>query len=151
VYAALPSITGKIELEYEGELVGADRIARELIARACADIFEERGGEAVEGDLEEIVDYFDRGGVLQLGDTAGAAATMDGFRNVPGLIEAVERLALVKASEDDAVKVAACELVLEALVAQRRLTRNEGGSYMRGMRRPQGPQGGGFGTGAIEA
>src|SRR5262249_21287320 len=35
VYAALPAITGKIELEYEGELVGGGAIARELIRRAA--------------------------------------------------------------------------------------------------------------------
>jgi len=29
IYSALPSITGKLELEYEGELKGADTIARE--------------------------------------------------------------------------------------------------------------------------
>src|SRR5213075_1959241 len=33
IYAALPAITGKIELEYEGELVGGHTIARELIRR----------------------------------------------------------------------------------------------------------------------
>lgn len=136
VYAALPAITGKMELEYEGELVGADRIARELISRACADILEERGSEMVENDLEEIVDYFDRGGVLQLGDTAGSSATLEGFRTVPGLIEAVEKLALVPTSASDGAMVAACELVLEALVAQRRLTRSETGSYSRAARRP---------------
>jgi magnesium chelatase subunit I len=31
IYAALPAITGKIELEYEGELKGGDAVARELI------------------------------------------------------------------------------------------------------------------------
>src|SRR6185295_17109275 len=30
IYAALPAITGKFELEYEGELRGADAVAREL-------------------------------------------------------------------------------------------------------------------------
>ena len=30
LYAAMPAITGKMELEYEGELHGADRIAREV-------------------------------------------------------------------------------------------------------------------------
>ena len=149
VYAALPSITGKMELEYEGELVGSDRIARELIARACADVLEHRGGDMVESDLEEVVDYFDRGGVLQLGDTAGAAATMDGFRTVPGLVEAIERLALVRPGEEDDVAVGACEIVLEALVADRRLSRNEGGRYTRGSRRQPPPQSG-FGPGAIE-
>src|SRR5450755_4035117 len=34
VYAAIPSMTGKFELEYEGELRGADNIARELIRAA---------------------------------------------------------------------------------------------------------------------
>ncbi|MHB1168573.1 MAG: magnesium chelatase [Longimicrobiales bacterium] len=144
VYAALPAITGKMELEYEGELVGADRIARELISRACADILQERGGEMVENDLEEIVDYFDRGGVLQLGDTAGSSATLDGFRTVPGLVQAVEKLALVQAPANDGAMVAGCELVLEALVAERRLTRSETGSYSRAARRqppPSGPVG----------
>src|SRR6202012_5974090 len=36
VYAALPSITGKLELEYEGEMRGADTVARELIRMAVA-------------------------------------------------------------------------------------------------------------------
>ena len=34
IYAALPSITGKLELEYEGELKGGDAVARELIRLA---------------------------------------------------------------------------------------------------------------------
>src|SRR5947209_18913673 len=34
VYAALPSITGKFELEYEGELRGAEQVARDLIHSA---------------------------------------------------------------------------------------------------------------------
>ena len=33
IYAALPSITGKFELEYEGELQGADNVARDSSAR----------------------------------------------------------------------------------------------------------------------
>src|SRR5712671_4696214 len=36
IYAALPSITGKLELEYEGEMRGADTVARELIRSAVA-------------------------------------------------------------------------------------------------------------------
>src|SRR6266481_5255855 len=34
IYAALPSMTGKLELEYEGELKGGDAIAREIIRLA---------------------------------------------------------------------------------------------------------------------
>jgi len=37
--AALPSITGKLELEYEGELKGGDTIARELIRTATGKVY----------------------------------------------------------------------------------------------------------------
>ena len=33
-------MTGKMELEYEGEQIGAHRIAKDLIKRACGVIFE---------------------------------------------------------------------------------------------------------------
>src|SRR5262245_12420819 len=36
IYAALPAITGKFELEYEGELRGADNVARDVIRAAVA-------------------------------------------------------------------------------------------------------------------
>src|SRR5205814_8944514 len=39
VYAALPSITGKFELEYEGELRGAEQVARDLIRSAVGSVF----------------------------------------------------------------------------------------------------------------
>jgi magnesium chelatase subunit I len=46
VYASVPSITGKLELEYEGELQGGETIARELIRRAAGHTLEERLGGA---------------------------------------------------------------------------------------------------------
>ena len=39
VYSAIPAMTGKFELEYEGELRGADNIARELIRSAVGRVF----------------------------------------------------------------------------------------------------------------
>src|SRR5690606_39315154 len=80
LYAALPSITGKMELEYEGELLGADKVARELLAAAARDTFLAWGGESVADDLEQVVAYFDNGGVLQVGDTAGSDTALEGFR-----------------------------------------------------------------------
>ena len=41
VYAALPAITGKLELEYEGEMKGADYVGRELIRSAIAKTYDE--------------------------------------------------------------------------------------------------------------
>src|SRR5271168_1659311 len=40
LYAALPGITGKIELEYEGEMKGADVVVRELIRTAAGKIYD---------------------------------------------------------------------------------------------------------------
>ena len=40
LYAALPSITGKLELEYEGELKGGDAVARELIRNAVGKVLQ---------------------------------------------------------------------------------------------------------------
>src|SRR6187549_2896166 len=40
IYAAIPAITGKFELEYEGELKGADTVARDLIRGAVSTIYD---------------------------------------------------------------------------------------------------------------
>jgi magnesium chelatase subunit I len=135
IYAALPAITGKLELEYEGELVGAEIIARDLLAASAAETFLARGAEAVEQELDEVVAYFEGGGVLQLTETAGAAACLDGFGTVPGLLAAVRRIALAP-PESPGQTVAAAELVLEALVAERRISRSDSGRYGRAPRRP---------------
>ncbi|MGH7677299.1 MAG: sigma 54-interacting transcriptional regulator, partial [Gemmatimonadaceae bacterium] len=58
IYAALPAITGKIELEYEGELVGGAAIARELIRRAADATFQDRAGGV---NVDDIIMWFDEG------------------------------------------------------------------------------------------
>lgn len=136
LYAALPAITGKLELEYEGELVGAPAIARELIRRAADATFRARAGGV---NTDEPVMWFDAGSALQVGDDVDARSLHAAFATVPGLLDVVELVGL--APRDDApVTVAACELVLEALVARRRLSRSEAGRYQRapgeGRRRP---------------
>ncbi len=128
VYAALPSITGKMELEYEGEVQGPEKIARELVARAARDTFDARAGGA---DLESVIEYFEGGGALKVGEDASASACVRGFETVPGLLEAVEAVGLAPASAPDGVRAAACELVLEALVADRRISRTHAGGYRR--------------------
>src|SRR3970282_1486572 len=39
IYAALPALTGKFELEYEGELKGADAVAPEIIRAPIGNVF----------------------------------------------------------------------------------------------------------------
>lgn len=124
VYAALPAITGKMELEYEGELHGADRIARELIQQSCSQTFDLYAGGA---DVDDIVEYFETGGALQVGEDSAAEACVKGFATVPGLLDLVENVGLAPSKDGDGHRAAACELVLEALVAQRRISRTSAG------------------------
>src|SRR2546421_253853 len=69
VYAALPSITGKFELEYEGELRGAEQIARDLIRSAVGSVFT---GMFEGVDTRKVVEWFDLGGSLPLSDNTAA-------------------------------------------------------------------------------
>ena len=67
IYAALPSMTGKIELEYEGELKGGDAVARELIRLAVGKIY----NKYFEGvNIANIIQWFDLGGTLKLDEAS---------------------------------------------------------------------------------
>src|ERR1700676_4068687 len=63
VYAALPAITGKMELEYEGELKGADTIARELIRSAVGRVFSKHFTDV---NFQPVIQWFEMGGGLKL-------------------------------------------------------------------------------------
>jgi magnesium chelatase subunit I len=134
LYAALPSITGKLELEYEGELHGAEKIARELIGAAARLTFQGRGGGA---DVEDVIAWFEEGGALQVSEDAAASACVEGFALVPGLLALVENLGLAPSSAGAGLRAAACELVLEALAAERRISRTEGGFARAAFAGPQ--------------
>ena len=127
IYGAMSAITGKIELEYEGELVGGQMIARELIRRAADATFKARAGGA---NTDEIVMWFDAGGALQVTDDAPSAVVRQGFGSVPGLLDLVLDTGLA-AKGDDAHTAGACELVLEALVARKKISRSDAGQYGR--------------------
>ena len=142
VYAAVPSITGKLELEYEGELQGGDAIARELIRRAAGKVLEERAGGA---DLGRIVAWFDQGGALKVPGDERSELCYQGFAVVPGLLDIVSDVGLSPKS-DHPRAVAACELVLEGLAAQKRISRSEELGYSRAKPERREP---GYGKGGM--
>lgn len=125
VYAALPSMTGKMELEYEGEQVGAERVAKDLIKRACGQIFE---GFFVGIDFTPTVRWFDSGNKLKLADTVAANECVFFLDDVPELIETALVPFDFNRSEESKL-VAACEFVLEGLYAQNKISRNEEGGF----------------------
>ena len=128
IYAALPAITGKMELEYEGELHGHEKISRELVGAAAHGVYSARAGGA---DVDDIVEYFEQGSALQVGEESSSEACMKGFATVPGLLDLVHTVGLASESASSGAKAAACELVLEALVAERRVSRSSSGTYRR--------------------
>jgi magnesium chelatase subunit I len=125
VYASIPSMTGKMELEYEGEQLGANRIARDLIKRAAGEIFE---GYFVGIDFSRTVQWFDEGNKLLLADTASASECLTLVEAVPELLETAMIPFDVRRS-DTAQLVSTCELVLEGLYAENKISRNEEGGY----------------------
>jgi len=125
IYAAIPSMTGKMELEYEGEQIGAHRIAKDLIKRAAGEIFE---GYFVGIDFANTVRWFDEGNNLRLADTASAEECTMLLESAPEMIET----ALIPfdfTRRDKAQAVAACEFALEGLYAENKISRNEEGGY----------------------
>jgi magnesium chelatase subunit I len=125
IYAALPAMTGKMELEYEGEQIGAQRLAKELIKRAAGVTFE---GFFLGIDFTPTVNWFDEGNKLLLSDTASAEECVMLLDAVPDLIEST--LTPLGFGRDDKAKlVAACEFVLEGLYAHNKISRNEEGGF----------------------
>ena len=126
VYAAIPSITGKLELEYEGELRGSEVIVRSLIQEAVGRVFRARLGGA---PLQETVDWFDAGGAVKIGDTTPAQEALSFLEHVPGLVEASALLGVPEGADPGFV-VSACELILEGLHVQQKIDRTEQRGYI---------------------
>jgi magnesium chelatase subunit I len=121
VYAALPSLTGKFELEYEGELMGAENVGRELIREAVGEVFSVYLGAA---DLRTVVSFFEAGGSLRLREEAPGQELLAQLQRIPGLMHHIGALG-ASAGDPVAVQVAAAEFVLEGLWAQKKIGRSD--------------------------
>jgi magnesium chelatase subunit I len=126
IYAALPSLTGKLELEYEGELKGADAVARELIRGAVGRVYT-RYFDGV--NVSRIVQWFELGGTLQIRDVQPASELVRQLESIQGLME-MARTLTGGLPDDPAVRASAAEFVLDGLYAHRRISRNEEVGYL---------------------
>src|SRR5256885_715435 len=109
VYAALPAITGKMELEYEGELKGADAIARELIRTAFGRVFSKHFTDV---NFQAVIQWFELGGELKLPELASAVERCQQLSKIQGLMEHIGKLG-VQDRKDTATAAAAAEMILE--------------------------------------
>lgn len=133
IYAALPAITGKLELEYEGEMKGADYVSRELIRAAVAKTFDSHLHSV---NMNQVVQWFDLGGEIQLGDTAGAQEALQGLTQIQGLMEKLGKLN-VGPKESVEIQVSAAEFILEGLHAHKKIGRNEERVFTAGEKPPK--------------
>ncbi|MFI5059100.1 MAG: magnesium chelatase [Candidatus Acidiferrales bacterium] len=125
VYAALPAITGKLELEYEGELKGADTIARELIRTAVGRVFSKHFADV---GFQTVIQWFEMGGELKLPELLATSERHQQLSKIQGLMENIKRLG-VEDRKDTGAAVAAAEMILEGLWAHRRIGRSEERGY----------------------
>src|SRR5438093_9903080 len=135
VYAALPSITGKFELEYEGELRGAETVARDLIRSAVGTVFT---GIFDGIDTRTVIEWFDLGGTLQLGDATSAEEVIVQTRRVQGLRELAEHAGVPKGATAPTV-AAAIDFILEGLCAQKKISRTDERGYAAADTTPRRP------------
>jgi magnesium chelatase subunit I len=131
IYASLPSLTGKFELEYEGELVGAENVARELIREAVGEVFSTYLGSA---DLKQVVRFFEEGGTLRIREGSPSEEVLAQLRRVPEVLESLTLLG-VDAGSPAPLAAAAGEFVLEGLWAQKKIGRSDDRGFVAPERR----------------
>jgi len=97
-WGVVPSITGKIELVYEGEQEGPAKVAQILIGKAIRAQFvnffpdpEKVKKETEVGPYQKIVTWFARGNQLDLFNDMSCQAYEKTLLGVPGLVELVKK------------------------------------------------------------
>jgi magnesium chelatase subunit I len=121
LYAALPAITGKLELEYEGELKGAETIARELIRAAVGKVFSKHFPDV---NFQQVIQWFEVGGELKIADLTTTNQRLRQLCQIQGLMDHIAKLGVTN-RKDEAATAAAAEMILEGLWAHRRIGRSE--------------------------
>ncbi len=121
IYAALPGITGKIELEYEGEMRGADTVIREIIRSSVANIYDQYFKDT---NTQQIEQWFNLGGTVQLNDAQPSADSYTELKQIQGLFDKLSPLQ-INAKSTPEVAVSAAEFLLEGMTAHKRISRSE--------------------------
>ena len=133
IYAALPAITGKLELEYEGEMKGADYVGRELIRTAIAKTYDQYFSGV---NMQQVIQWFDLGGEIRLPEGAPTAEILQSLRNIQGLMDKLTRVNVGPKDSPEA-QVSAAEFALEGLHAHKRIGRNEERVFSAGEKAPK--------------
>jgi magnesium chelatase subunit I len=125
LYAAMPGITGKLELEYEGEMRGADVVVKELIRTAIGKIFDRYFSST---NTQQIEQWFNLGGTVRIDDDQPSQAILEELKQIQGLFGQLSPIS-VKNSDAPEIAVAGAEFLLEGMYAHKRLSRSEERGY----------------------
>lgn len=119
VYHAVPALTGKLELVYEGEQEGAINVAKHIIGKAVKKLFAEKYPDPQQQKKNEeqnyyqpILDWFASGNELEITDYMSNDEYAKTLQKVKGLAAFVDRFSN---ADSELEKLLNMDLVIEAL------------------------------------
>ena len=121
--AVVATTVGKIELESVGDEAPEERVVERLITKALYATFNRR---VTIDDLDPVVEAFEDGFIVEIGDRTPSREYVAWVREVPGLDDAVRRLGAYDVTDgaaEPAVVASAVEFLLEGLHLARRLNK----------------------------
>jgi magnesium chelatase subunit I len=136
---ALPGMTGKIELVFEGEQEGPAKVSKALIGKAVREVFKKyfpdplvrktRSSQAQQkpaqrSEYDPVVDWFEEGNTIEISDDMPAGDFVRELDRVPGLKALTAKY--MKIPDSNTYELAsAMEFVLDALHQCSRIAKDE--------------------------
>jgi magnesium chelatase subunit I len=87
-------------------------------------------------DMQQVVQWFDLGGEIQLADTAAASEALKSLRSIQGLMDKLTKVGVGPKDNVESL-VSAAEFVLEGLHAHKHIGRNEERVFTAGEKQPK--------------
>ncbi len=125
LHAVHASMSGKIEIEYAAEEASAVDVLDRLLDKAILAVFDRR--VRVE-ELAAVVQHFEAGWGVEVGDAMRSEDYLDGVRQIPGLRDAIHALGPI---ESPGFIAAASEFLFEGLHLHEKLNRTRESGRMR--------------------
>ncbi len=138
IIAALPGITGKIELEYEGEMRGSEIVIRDIIRQSVASVYDSYFADT---NTQQIEQWFNLGGTVELNDKQPSETVLKSLKEIQGLLEKLTPLKVNQWTEPE-ITVSAAEFLLEGMTAHKRISRSEGRTFSAGEKRRRNEEAG---------
>lgn len=127
LYGVIPSITGKVELVYEGEQEGPSKVAYILISKSIKTIFQDyfpspekmKKSQAI-NPYQSIVSWFGKGNMVDILNTLSDKEYEKTLKNIPGLKEIVRKY---QPRTDEKTQLLFMEFVLHGLAEHSMLSK----------------------------